>query len=241
MRRPDPGHGLERQRAFAKQVYRTTDGGQSWVQQTAGGPPGTAYTGVHAVSATTAWIAGWYGYVARTTDAGQTWQSESIPGGSGAFWECAAFLDAERGWVAGDAGIFFRDAAGACSGVASYCTSTPNSTGSPARIDWSGSCVAATNDFTLLAAPVPDQPFLFFFGPGQTQVPFGNGVLCVSGGLKRILPPEFATGNVAERKVDLAQYGLTAGTTVNFQCWFRDPAAGGAKYDSSDALAVTFE
>ena len=28
--------------------------------------------------------------------------------------------------------------------------------------------------------------------------------------------------------------------TRNFQCWFRDPAAGGAAYNTSDGLEVVF-
>ena len=33
---------------------------------------------------------------------------------------------------------------------------------------------------------------------------------------------------------------ITAGSTWNFQAWFRDPAAGGAFFDLSDGLCLTF-
>jgi len=226
---------------FQNQVLHTTDGGQTWVTQDSGASAGTGLMGVWATSPTTAWIAGWYGFVARTTDGGKTWQQESIPGAPDAFFECAEFLDAERGWVAGDAGIFFRDPGGDCPGVASYCASTPNSTGQAAEIGWSGSCVAADADFTLDAGPVPNEPFLFFFGDSQIQVPFGNGFLCVGGGITRLNPPAFASAGVAIRGVDLPAFGITLGTSANFQCWFRDPAGGGAFSNTSNGLAFTFQ
>jgi hypothetical protein len=33
---------------------------------------------------------------------------------------------------------------------------------------------------------------------------------------------------------------ITAGSTWNFQFWFRDPVAGGASFNLSDGLGVTF-
>ena len=33
---------------------------------------------------------------------------------------------------------------------------------------------------------------------------------------------------------------ITAGSTWNFQFWYRDPAAGGADFNLSDGLEVTF-
>jgi len=125
--------------------------------------------------------------------------------------------------------------------VSNYCAVNPNSTGSPAIISFAGSCVAAVDDFTLMAGPVPDQPFLFFFGNSQIQVPFGNGFLCAGGGITRLNPPAFASGGTAVRHVDLPAWGLVAGTHKNFQCWFRDPAGGGAAFNTSDGLDVTFQ
>jgi hypothetical protein len=126
---------------------------------------------------------------------------------------------------------------GSCAGT-NYCLVNPNSTGNAAIISYSGSCSIAFNDFTLTAQPVPNQSFLFFFGPNQIQLPFGNGFLCVGGGLTRINPPMFASGNVATRSIDLVGLGLAPGTK-NFQCWFRDPMGGGAAYNTSDAIQIT--
>ena len=33
---------------------------------------------------------------------------------------------------------------------------------------------------------------------------------------------------------------LTAGSTWNFQAWFRDPAAGGTAFNLSDGVELTF-
>lgn len=33
---------------------------------------------------------------------------------------------------------------------------------------------------------------------------------------------------------------ITAGSTWHFACWYRDPAAGGAFFNLSDALSITF-
>jgi hypothetical protein len=48
----------------------------------------------------------------------------------------------------------------------------------------------------------------------------------------------------AVRSVDLASAPvlgvITPGSTAYFQCWYRDPAAGGAAFNLSDGLSVTF-
>jgi len=39
--------------------------------------------------------------------------------------------------------------------------------------------------------------------------------------------------------VDLSAFGITPGV-LSFQCWFRDPDAGGANFNLSRALEVVF-
>lgn len=87
---------------------------------------------------------------------------------------------------------------------------------------------------------MPDKPFLFMYAPSQAQIPFGDGYLCVSGGITRIQPAGVASGGVAQRTVDLPTGGITAPGTLYFQCWFRDPGAGGSGFNTSDALGITF-
>jgi hypothetical protein len=129
-----------------------------------------------------------------------------------------------------------------------YCTSLPNSTGATAAITWTGSCVVADNNFTLVVRSCPiSQPGLFIYGANQASIPFGNGVLCLGQPILRLNPPVFvdSTG-LASKSVDLANPPsasgtITAGSTWNFQMWLRDPNAGGAAYNFTDGMSVTFQ
>ena len=119
------------------------------------------------------------------------------------------------------------------------CASTPNSTGATAALEAQGSASLSVSLLTLLAFPLPDQAFLFFCGPSQLDLPFGNGRLCVGGPQVRLGSPRLATGQLASLSFAPIAAGLTVGSRY-FQCWFRDPAAGGAAFDTSDAYAITF-
>jgi len=121
-----------------------------------------------------------------------------------------------------------------------YCSSNPNSTGSTASISACGSTSLAANDLTLMASPVPDTPYLFFFGANPQETPFGDGFLCTQGSIQRLGPAQTASGNLATRVVDLPSAGITSPGTLRFQCWYRDQAAGGAGFNTSDAVAVVF-
>jgi hypothetical protein len=133
-----------------------------------------------------------------------------------------------------------------------YCTAVPNSTGAAASIsatataNLQGEAVLFANNLILTAIDVPaGQPGIFFYGPNQTQVPFGNGNLCVTGTTGR-LPVVYAdaTGtmvhNLDTSAPPSAATEITVGSTWNFQAWFRDPSAGGSVDNFSDGLQVTF-
>jgi hypothetical protein len=127
-----------------------------------------------------------------------------------------------------------------------YCTATNNSTGNPASIFALGSTTVADNDFTLGAENLPvGTPGLFFFGPNQVQLPFGEGFRCVGGSVQRLQRPitGAADGSVL-RPVDFftspAVGFLTPGTTTKFQYWYRDPSGGSAGFNLSDGLSVSF-
>lgn len=122
-----------------------------------------------------------------------------------------------------------------------YCVATANSSGQAATISASGSASLAANNFELTATGLPNnRPFLFLHGATQAQLPFGNGYLCVGTGVGRIQPGGSAAGGVAQTLVNLPAAGITAPGVRNFQCWFRDAAAGGAFTNTSDAIEVTF-
>jgi hypothetical protein len=64
-----------------------------------------------------------------------------------------------------------------------YCTANANSTGAPADLSATGSGSSSAGDLTLTSAPVPNQNSIFFHGMNQSQIPFGNGFMCTTGGI----------------------------------------------------------
>jgi len=137
-------------------------------------------------------------------------------------------------------------------GTEYFCEAAPNSTGQPALMAWSGTCVVSDADFQLQASPVPNEPGIFFYSAGRANgglgVPFGNGLRCVGGPLDPIqrMGASTASNGVLSWSVELtsppaASGQITAGTTWHFQGWFRDPGQGPAFFDLSDGLSVTFE
>jgi hypothetical protein len=114
----------------------------------------------------------------------------------------------------------------------SYCPANQNSTGSPAHLWVSGTL----DSMRLRAEPLPEPgPALFFYGPTAIETPFGNGKLCVGKPQKRLGPPIPVSEHAATLTVDLTSTGLPS---IHLQCWFRDPAGGGAFFNLSDALAL---
>lgn len=133
-----------------------------------------------------------------------------------------------------------------------YCQVTPNSTGFPALISSNGNCVLEDNDYRLRAEPVPNSGFgIFFYAPnpsgGGAGIPFGNGWRCAGapGDSLARLDIEPISNNQLEHTLDVNDPPLpvsmiTVGSTWFFQAWFRDPAAGGSNFNTSDGLQVTF-
>ena len=101
----------------------------------------------------------------------------------------------------------------------------------------------SANDLELRAAPVPIQPGVFYFGPSQIQLSFGNGFRCV-GGTTVHLPVIYASAGSLTHSLDFQSSAvatnLLPSTTWNFQAWYRDPAAGGSYFDLSDAVEISF-
>jgi len=130
-----------------------------------------------------------------------------------------------------------------------YCPLTVNSAGAGTVMSGSGSASVMANDLVIEAANGPaTQPGVFFYGPSQIQVPFGEGNRCVGGAVIRLWPPSVADGTgLNTRVVDNTSPAITGGAspivvggTQNFQYWHRDPAGGGSGFNLSDALSVLF-
>lgn len=122
-----------------------------------------------------------------------------------------------------------------------FCTSLPNSTGAPAQISASGTSSISLRNLRVSAGPVPNSRGLFLNGSGKIQVVFGEGYLCVAGGVRRGAPLT-ATANVAsyvydgsDPAHDLAPF---LGTQRHFQYWFRDGAGGGSGFNTSDGVSI---
>jgi hypothetical protein len=131
-----------------------------------------------------------------------------------------------------------------------YCTATPNSSGDAATIEALGSNSVSDNAFVLRADSVlPNQPGIFFYGPEQANVPFGNGVRCVGAGatgFERLDVITPGNGGTMLYQLDLTDPPSVDGTilpgsTWYFQAWYRDPAAGGSNFNLSDGVGVTFQ
>lgn len=120
-----------------------------------------------------------------------------------------------------------------------YCHSTSNSTGFPARLTASGSASLTHDNLELTVRDVPDGLGLFFHAAQGTQNLFGNGLLCASGSLVRI-QPTVAMGGTATLSVSLANAGINSSGSRYFQYWYRDVSAGGAFYNTSDAVEIEF-
>ena len=133
-----------------------------------------------------------------------------------------------------------------CDGTASqYCATTPNSADAVGGIiGYTGSINVGANDLVLQATGIPNSVGIFFFGNNQTNVPFGNGIRCVSGQIFRLSPAMATSGNMATRAVDFTSSGnetnIGPGETWNFQFWFRDTPGGGAGFNLSDGLEILF-
>ena len=128
-----------------------------------------------------------------------------------------------------------------CPAPANYCSTSPNSVGSGAVMTFAGSTSLAANDLMIIAfAGPPGQTGIFFYGPNQSLTPFGNGFLCVSGGITRLPVQSIDVFGDATHSFDASAAGFTIGETENFQFWYRDPMGGGAFFNLSDGLSTTW-
>jgi hypothetical protein len=164
-------------------------------------------------------------------------------------------LDGLSDWAVGDASVGSGDEgrvtvySGFAGDGVRICTTTPNSTGLEARIATLGAISIGDKELALeVSGGVPNQFGLFFYGPTEVEVPFGNGWRCAGGQLYRFNPPLKMDGSGSISRVidfDVPPVGSgagqwTPGSTWVEQFWYRDPMGGGAFFNLSDALAITF-
>lgn len=117
---------------------------------------------------------------------------------------------------------------------------------SGALMSLSGSRIVPCNDLVLHISKVPaHQVGIFIYSNLPTNIPFGEGVLCITGSVQRLLPPVFfdgaGTGSYALDFGALPPAGqIQPGSTWYFQHWYRDPAFGLFGFNLSNAVRVDF-
>lgn len=129
-----------------------------------------------------------------------------------------------------------------CAAPFNYCVTSPNVAGSGAVIGSTGSASIAAAELVLTVRHCPpNRPGLFFLGTSQAFLPFGNGVLCVSGHVVRA-PVVFCDdfGN-ANQPFHFTAFALAPGATRTFQFYYRDAVgSSGLGFNLSDARSVSF-
>jgi hypothetical protein len=114
-----------------------------------------------------------------------------------------------------------------------------------------GAASIANDTFVLTATGVPNGPGLFFQGTAQMAggagVPFGDGLLCVTGAIVR-LGVVFASANTSSfpsgvlPPVSVAG-GAASGNTFHYQLWYRDAVVAfcpSAVFNLTNALSLTW-
>ena len=108
-----------------------------------------------------------------------------------------------------------------------------------------GSASIGANDLLLKANTLPGTQFgVFFHGANQIETPFGDGIRCAGGDIRRFGVIQTTSLGDASYAVDNGHPAhadvLMAGASRNFQFWFRDPIGGPAGFKLTDGLKITF-
>ena len=146
----------------------------------------------------------------------------------------------------GTASCFGDGSAGACpcgnaGGAGEGCAS---STGAGAKLGASGTTSVAANDQVFTATQVrPNALSILLQGDlAIGAVPFGDGLRCVGGVLKRLGTQQAnGAGTVSFGPGLAGAGGWNAGSTYGFQAYYRDPLGPcGANFNASHALSIGF-
>ena len=125
-----------------------------------------------------------------------------------------------------------------------YGEAIANSTGQPASISSNGDGSIASNSLVLSASAMPPlKTGLFLYGTQRlwAPAPFGNGNRWIGGTIQRLPVQQTDANGAASLAADFTVFPLNTlspGSVRDFQFWYRDPAAGGALYNVSNALEL---
>jgi len=124
------------------------------------------------------------------------------------------------------------------------CFGAVNSTGHGALLGTNGLPSVFANDYIFETALLPPGTNgTFFFGTALANVPFGDGVRCAGGTLHRFGNVNADANGHATRRLDFSSFPgstISAGSQRWFQFAYRDFSAGGAGFNASMTLRVTF-
>ncbi len=108
-----------------------------------------------------------------------------------------------------------------------------------------GGGIVSRNDLVLSTSGCPPRRNgLYLMSRGEALLPYGDGYLCLHAPVYRLPTLRIGSTGTVSSPLDLQHLPtgvhVEAGEDWYFQLLFRDPAAGGAGFNTSDALRVTF-
>ena len=115
-----------------------------------------------------------------------------------------------------------------------------NTSGTGATLTASGDANTAADSFSLAVAGAPaNKPGIFFQGTNQLNNPVGDGILCSNSSLRYDVNFTDANGETSQTGFGA---NATAGGSLNYQYWFRDPAnaCGAGGFNFTNGWAVTW-
>lgn len=120
-----------------------------------------------------------------------------------------------------------------------------NSTGVGGLLNATGTGSVFLDDLVLDATQLPPTvPAIFFGGTFPVgPLPFGDGLRCAGGNIRRITPPMLttATGTLSTGPGIAAANGFVPFESWIFQCWYRDPSGPcGNGFNLTHSYSVTF-
>ncbi|MDA0948779.1 MAG: hypothetical protein O2799_09665 [Planctomycetota bacterium] len=163
------------------------------------------------------------------------------------------FWRVERAGIAGTSNLTLTIEVVDCTAPVPYCVGKANSLGCVATLSATGTAsLTGADDFRLQATNVVNKQFgLYFWGLGESSLPWQGGTLCVQGPLRRMIT-HFSggagqAGTACTGVLDqlfpqtvMANNGLQPGDQVFLQAWYRDPQhPDGTGVAMTDALRVT--
>jgi photosystem II stability/assembly factor-like uncharacterized protein len=229
----------------AQRVFKTWDGGQTWIRQKTGALYST-FWGVCFVDSLRGWVGGTDGWVYGTSDGGATWNKRGPVSRFSIFGVC--FLDSLNGWIAGYAGNLARTTDGGQTWTA-VSSGTSESLyrfhfRSPARgwlcgtsgtiLFWDGvSWTAQTSGAPgfLWGVDFVDDDTGWVVGEGRTILKTADG------GLNWV--PQAAPILAASYLIDVCFVDSTEGWAVGYLGTLLHTTDGGANWESSDAIACS--